>query len=184
MQPNQPNQSQQPSWQYVGEAKQSSQSVQSTSQNESYQWSASEFIAYQKNAGWYLLLILVICVISGLVFIITRDLISTVSIIFAGILFMIFAARKPRVLEYQIDKNGISIGQKLYSYSNLKSFSIINEGAMRSISLYPLQRFMPSISIYFEPQEEPNIIDALANYLPQEDKKQDVIDRLMHRIRF
>jgi hypothetical protein len=47
-----------------------------------------------------------------------------------------------------------------------------------------MQRFMPAISMYFEPQEEAKIVDALSSYIPREDRKQDAIDRMMHRIRF
>jgi hypothetical protein len=43
---------------------------------------------------------------------------------------------------------------------------------------------MPPISVYFEPQEEATIVELLGRYLPQEDKNQDIIDKLMHKIRF
>jgi hypothetical protein len=147
-------------------------------------WSASEFIAYQKNAGWYLIALLGLLTLAGVVFLLSQDLISSGSIIIIGFLFLIYAARKPRVLNYSVGTDGIHIGEKLYPYSSLKSFAVIDEGSLRSISLIPMQRFMPAISMYFEPQEEAKIVDALNSYIPREDRKQDAIDRMMHRIRF
>ena len=101
-----------------------------------------------------------------------------------GILFLAFASRKPRTLNYQITKDGIQIGEKLYAFNTLKSFAVIDEGSLHSVMLIPVQRFLPSISIYFDPQEEQKIVEAIGSYLPHEDRKQDAIDRFMHKIRF
>lgn len=148
------------------------------------QWSASEFVDYQKNAGWYVAFLFGILVLGAIVFAVTRDFISTGSIILVGILFMTFAARKPRVLTYSIDESGIRIGDKLYGFDSLRSFAVIDEGKFHSISLLPLKRFMPPVSMYFEPQDESRIASALGSFLPKEDRNQDFVDRLMHRIRF
>jgi hypothetical protein len=118
------------------------------------------------------------------IFVISQDYISSGSIIIIGILFLAYASRKPRVLTYSVDTDGVHIGEKLYPYSSIKSFAVIDEGSLRSISLIPMQRFMPAISMYFEPQEEAKIVEALSGYVPREERKQDAIDRMMHRIRF
>lgn len=148
-------------------------------------WSASEFIAYHKSSGWYIKVLLVLGVIAGAAYLLTGgDWISTISILIIGILFVVFAGRKPRVLDYGIDSDGIHIGGKLYSFTTLRSFAVIDEGSLHSIALLPSQRFMPSVSMYFEPQDEDQIVAALGSYLPMEDRKQDMIDRFMHKIRF
>lgn len=174
-------------WKFAPEGSQSASSTaEPDSQTESAEitWTASEFIAYQKNFGWYALMLIAVIGMAGVAFLLLDDYISSISILFIGILFIIFASRKPRVLNYRLDSSGISIGDKMHPFSQFKSFSIIDEGSLRSISLLPLQRFMPAISMYFEPQDESKIIEALANYLPHEDRKQDPIDKLMHKIRF
>jgi hypothetical protein len=150
----------------------------------SYTWSASEFIAYHKNFGWYALAVIVTFAIGGTIYVVTRDLISAFSVVMFGLLFTVFAGRKPRVLQYSIDSSGLHIGEKTYPFGMIRSFSIINEGSFKSINVYPLKRFMPPISVYFEPQEEATIVELLGRYLPQEDKNQDIIDKLMHKIRF
>lgn len=147
-------------------------------------WSASEFVAYQKSGGWYVSLFIAVLALAALIFLVTRDLISTVTTIIIGILFMIFAARKPRVLTYAISDDGVQIGDKLYPFASMRSFAVIDEGSLRSISLLPMQRFMPAISMYYEPQNEAKIVDALGGVLPQEERKQEIIDKFMHKIRF
>lgn len=147
-------------------------------------WSASEFIAYQKTAGWYALALFGLIGLAAVIFVISRDYISSGSIIIIGLLFLAYASRKPRVLTYSVGSDGVHIGEKLYTYATIKSFAVIDEGNLRSISLIPMQRFMPAISMYFEPQEEAKIVESLSSYIPREERKQDAIDRMMHRIRF
>ena len=148
------------------------------------EWSASEFIAHQKSASWYLRLAIAAIIFAALVFLLTHDKISTGVVLFAGLCLGIFGARKPRTLDYKLDESGLKIGEKFYSYDTFKSFAVMKEGAFSSIMLLPLKRFMPALSLYFDPQDESKIANILADRLPFEDRKHDAVDSLMHRIRF
>lgn len=148
-------------------------------------WTASEFIAYQKDTGWYIKALLVLVVIAGLSYLITSgDIASVVIIVIVIGVFISFASRQPRTLTYQVTNKGLQVGEKLYAYNTLKSFAVIDEGNINSIDLIPLKRFMPSVSIYFDPKDETAIVQALGEFLPKEDRQQAPIDKLMHKIRF
>lgn len=148
-------------------------------------WTASEFIAYDKGPKWYLAAFGVALVLSVLTFFVTsQDKISTVFVFGLIMLLIFFAKRQPRIMSYAITNKGIVIGNTLFSYNSLKSFAIIDEGAISSIDILPLKRFMPSISMYYEPQDEAKITEALGAYLPKDERKQALIDKLMHKIRF
>lgn len=147
-------------------------------------WTASEFIAYQKTVGWFALAFLAMILVVTVVYFVTKDTISTTTIVILGLIFLILALRKPRVLNYSIDDKGIRIGDRLYGFSMLKSFAIMDEGSIRSIDLMPTQRFLPAVTIYYDPTDESTIINTLSQRLPMEDRRQPLIDRLMHRIRF
>lgn len=191
MQPETQAPNQQPAqWQFVPEqpSSPSNNGPQLANQNASngihISWTASEFIAYQKGVGWYLAAFFVILVVATITYLLSSDYISVGAIVLIGFLFIGLASRKPRVLTYEISSQGIKIGNKLYPYGTLKSFAVIEEESMRSIDILPLQRFMPAVSMYYEPQDENAIVEALGAYLPQEERKQPYIDKLMHRIRF
>src|SRR5688572_14165602 len=77
-------------------------------------WTASEFVAHDKSAGWYLTLAAAAAAISAVVFLISRDAVSVGVVIVAAIFLGIYAARKPRQLEYRLDQKGITIGSKSY----------------------------------------------------------------------
>lgn len=147
-------------------------------------WSASEYVAHQKTVGWYLLLVVAGFVLAVIVYLIMRDLVSATVIVLATILFAVYGARKPRVLQYRLDDKGITIGNSQFFYTQFRSFSVGRDGAFSSISLMPLKRFMPIMSMHFDPKDEDRIVTTLADRLPMEPSYKDPIDKLLQRIRF
>jgi hypothetical protein len=147
-------------------------------------WSASEFVEHDKAASWYIGFLFIAVLGIGAVYLVTRDLFSVITLSLFAVAFMTFAARKPKVLSYSLSENGIQVGEKFYTLGQFKSFSVIDEGMIRSISLLPLKRFMPAINIYFAPDDENKIAGFLGARLPHEERQQDAIDRFMHKIRF
>jgi hypothetical protein len=184
-QPESPNSPESP-WQFNPEENQAPAGAQQADEpaNEQVSWTASEYIAHEKSLGWFVLLGLFTVGLAGLVYLVTRDRMSTGVIFVIAVLFGAFAARPPRELEYAVDNKGIHVGGKTYFYSQFKSFSLVEEGAVHSIMFMPLQRFMPPLSIYFAPQDEDRIVNVLSNHLPYEQHRPDVVDRLTRRIRF
>ncbi|MCA9332575.1 hypothetical protein KDA00_01745 [Candidatus Saccharibacteria bacterium] len=157
-----------------------------TNNTDGVSWTASEYIAHEKDVGWFLAISLAIIVVAGIVYALdsNHSLISPILIVIAGITFMVAANRSPRVLDYVVDASGIYVGQKLYRFSQFKSFSMVEEGPIYSINFSPLQRFVPSLTIYFDPKDKEKITNAISIYLPHEVKKQDPVDILMRKIRF
>ncbi|MDQ3123975.1 MAG: hypothetical protein M3Q14_04835 [bacterium] len=161
------------------------ESAPEQSQDEAHaEWTASEYIATPKNSGWFALLAIVSILLAAIVYVVTRDMISTIVTLILGAMMGIFAARQPRTLQYRIDNHGIYIGERFFSYDSFKSFSIAREQAMGFISLMPLKRFMPPLSIHYEPQDEDHIANTLADYLPYEEHKADLVDNLSRKFRF
>jgi hypothetical protein len=148
-------------------------------------WTGSEYIAQHKDAGWYTVFVIVVglfCV--GTYFLTSRDILSVISIIIIGILFAIIAGRKPSQRNYTIDESGLTVDSKLYPYSMFKSFSVIHDGAIGYISLFPLERFKPELAIYYPPDHEQQIFEFLSVYLPYEQREESRVDRLSKKIRF
>ncbi len=159
-------------------------SIDGSTNNQTVSWTASEFINHEKSFGWYAILSLVTVFIATLTYFITKDKISTFVIVIAGGVMAFYANRKPRVLNYQLDGMGVTVGQKYYEYDSFKAFSIIDEDAFSSIVFMPLKRFSPSLTIYYSPSDEGRIVSLLTDRLPHEDPSNDVVDGLMRKIRF
>jgi hypothetical protein len=154
------------------------------SQNDSINWTASEFIAHHKTVGWYLAVILAAIVLAALVWLATKDKISAAVVVVAAIALAAYGSRQPRQLEYGLDQNGLTAGRKQFAYGEFRSFAIIEEGAFASVVFIPLKRFAPLVAAYFELKDENKIVSILSNYLPMENREHDMVDRFMRRIRF
>lgn len=148
-------------------------------------WTASEFIHHAKSANWYLILTIVGVIAAIGVYLITKDILSTVVIAIVAILFGVSASSRPRALPYEVNASGVQIGPKHYDFGQFKTFSVVRDGGpFSSVQLMPLKRFAPPISIYFPPDEEKSIINALSGYLPYEERKADATDKLLRKLRF
>lgn len=147
-------------------------------------WTASEYITHNKGVGWYALVILGAAAIAAMMHWLTRDVVSTVALVVIAGIFAVAAGLKPRVLTYRLDAAGLTIGKKFYDYGSFKSFAINQHGAIPSITFMPMQRFMPSISVYCAPDDQQKITDVLSKHLPLDPTRKEVVDSLMHRIRF
>ena len=147
-------------------------------------WEAAEFVAHSKSPTWYFGLAGVTIVISSLAFLIGRDLITVAAVIICAVLFGFMAARQPRLLEYSLAPNGIYVGNKFYPYSDFSAFSVLDEPSSLSIDFMPLKRFAPILTVAYDPQIEPTILEVLTQHLPYANHKRSLTDDLMHRIRF
>lgn len=147
-------------------------------------WTASEFVAHHKGAGWYIALALIGFLIASGVYILTRDVFSVLVIgTLAGIVG-VAANRQPRVMEYRLDRSGLAIGRRFHPYGEFKSFSVIDEGVFSNITFMPMKRFIPPVSIYFSPEDERRIIEVLSRHLPMQPAPHDALDTVLRRIRF
>ncbi|MDB5183216.1 MAG: hypothetical protein JWO47_1000 [Candidatus Saccharibacteria bacterium] len=155
-----------------------------TSPEDAVTWSASEYVGHPKNAGWYLMLAGATASVGVIVYFLTRDVVSTVVIAILGIVVGVFAARQPQVMEYALDRSGIHLGSRFYPYNVFKTFSVAEDGAFSHVTLLPLKRFLPPITVHYSPDDEEKIIKTLADYLPFEEHKNDVIENFSRRVRF
>lgn len=152
---------------------------------DSVRWTASEFIAHQKSTEWYGVLFGGAVLVAVIVWIVVKDLFSTVVVLIAVGILAGYASRQPRELEYGVDESGIAIGPKRYPFKNFRSFSIVHDGGpFSSIEFMPMKRFALPLTIYYDPADESKIADAIAAHVPYEERKRDPIDQLMRHIKF
>ncbi len=147
-------------------------------------WTGPEFIHHQKQSGWYLVYSVVAVILIAIIYLVTKDIPSTVVIAAGALMFGIYSARKPRDVQYVLTPTGIKISQKAYGLENFRSFAVVEEVGVDTIVFLPLKRFSPSLTICYPADQEERIITLLSPLLPQSDYQHDAVDRLMHRIRF
>jgi hypothetical protein len=149
----------------------------------SVSWEAVEFIEHPHGSTWYGLLVISTAVMAVIVYLISKDIFATVIITLVGVIVGVFAGHKPGQVKYEVSDEGLRLNNKLYKYSDFKSFSVFHEGDLSSATLFPLKRFVPPVTAYFVPADEKKIVEAFGNYLPYEDRQLDAVDRLTRRLR-
>ena len=130
------NQDSNSNWKYTPD-EESGQSSDGSKPSADIAWQAAEFIEHPHSAGWYGLLGLATIALTAVVYLLTKDIFATATIPVVGIIVGAFAGHKPAVAQYEITPNGLSVNDKNYPYSLFKSFSILHEGSLSSVTCSP-----------------------------------------------
>lgn len=145
-------------------------------------WEAEEYIVREKNAWWYVGLVAVGLVLSGIA-ILLQAWTFLVVIVLSVVALIVYAMRPPRMLRYSLTNKGLSEGDKLYNYDDFKAFGILHEGNHFAIILTPRKRFSPRVTVYFPEAQGEEIVDAFGARLPMEEVKLDMLDKLIKFLR-
>jgi hypothetical protein len=151
-------------------------------QTEPVSWTASEFIDHHKDAGWYLSLAGAVLLLCGLVFLFTKDITSVVAIAIVIVLYVIITSSKPRQRSYTMTEQGISIDEKFYPFDSFKSFTLSQQGAVGCVTFLPLKRLLPELEIYFALTDAEPIVGLLSGSLPNDQRKDRAIDRIIQKL--
>ena len=145
-------------------------------------WEAREYVQHEKNTGWYVALVFV-----GLVFVAGSILLGWWSfallIVVSVLALFVYSIRPPRVLKYSLSDKGLTEGNRLYLYSDYKSFGILRDGVHFAIVLTPRKRFSGRVTVYFPEEQGEEIVDAFGAKLPMEEVKFDFIDKIVKFLR-
>jgi hypothetical protein len=148
------------------------------------EWISTGDELQSRSAAWRTRMSLISLGAGAVVYLITRDLVSTGSVVFVGLLFGFLGARKPPALQYRLDRRGIVIGRKHYSYNEFRAFSVVDEAQTITVNLVPLKRFLPVLAIFCDPKFYDEVIGMLGQHLPMEVHKRDAFDSIINRVKF
>ncbi len=123
-------------------------------------------------------------ILALLIWLLTKDTITAVSIVIVALILGIMGSRKPQELEYELDQEGLYIAKKHYPFNTFKSFSIVHRGNISVLIFRPFRRFSLYVTAYYDLADEQKIMNILSRYLPIENGGSDVLDDLMWKLRF
>lgn len=149
---------------------------------ENVSWEAEEYLQRDRNALWYVGLIL-IGVGLGAISIFLQQWSFLALIVVCIVAVLVISIRPPRKIQYTLDKDGLTEGGKLHKYDDFRAFGILKEGSHFSAILIPKKRFSPQVKVYFPGGSGEAIVDALGARLPMEEVKLDFIDKIVNFLR-
>lgn len=152
--------------------------------DQSLTWNASEFHAHEKSVDWYVLLAMATIIVGGALYFLTKSVVTPVVVAIGGIMLGIFGTHRPKQIDYGLDSRGIRIGTKQYAYEEFRLFIVAPQSIYPEVTLIPTKRFMPSLSLRYTPEVKDKALSMLADHLPFEERRLDLVDNLMQRIHF
>jgi len=109
-------------------------------------WQAEEFETHRRGWAWYLTTILVIVVLVAYT-VYTRQWLLAGVVGAAGLVLYLSNRMRPRMMEYRIDPSGLSIGNRIFTFDQLKSFWFYTRESQVYLNLVSVMRLMPSLPL-------------------------------------
>lgn len=147
-------------------------------------WEASEYVMHHKSPLWFMGLGAITVALIALLWVTLQDILAIAVLILTAVSLIVYAVRRPHTLQYSISDDDIIVGHREYSYDSFRSFSIIRDGGLYSVTLMPTKRFAPAVSMYFPDEHADTIMELLSRHLPHEERELDLIDRITRSLRF
>lgn len=147
-------------------------------------WTASEFINREKNPLWFGALAGIGIASAIIMYLLTKDYISSAMLLVITISFGVLAARRPRTQEYRVLSDGITVNGQFHAFTEYRGFSVVDEGAVRSVVLLPLKRFGLPLTLYVPPTVEDEVYEHMGDHLPFLENYHDPLDSILRKIRF
>ena len=150
---------------------------------EPVRWQATEYIHHDKSVGWFSVFSLVVIVFILIAIFLIKSVTFAILVPVMAAALVVYSYRPPRVIDYTLSRQGLHINDRLYSFSEFKSFGVIRDDGEYSIMLIPTKRFRPGVTVYFPEEAGEAIVDMLGARLPMQELKLDIIDKLTRKLR-
>lgn len=154
-----------------------------TINTEPVHWTASEYVHGEKNWIWFTLFAVVVILLIALDLIFIQSYTFSALVVVMATAVLVYSNRSPKEVSYTLSVDqGLYIGERLYHFSDFKSFGLIQDHEQHSIMLIPIKRFAPGVSVYFPDEVGERIVDILGARLPMENLKLDMIDVIVRKL--
>lgn len=146
-------------------------------------WQASAGTSHQRPLLWYVVLGVVILALVLVAILVLKSWSFAALIPVMALALVVYAHRPPQMTQYVLNNQGIHINDHLSSYASFRAFVLTRAVNTNMISLTPKKRFALAEVIYFPDELGEQIVDFLAARLPMNERKPDLIDRLIAKLR-
>jgi len=146
-------------------------------------WTAPEFIRYEKGRGWYIglgFISLALIIIA----LFMQNYLFALIIAMAAFLIYVQAVKRPKEITFIISGEGITINDKTYPISDIRSFWIFEEPELRYISLLSKRLTQPHMSLPLADQDPQSIRRALLNFIQEKKQEETFSEIIVRKIRF
>ncbi|MEK7060141.1 MAG: hypothetical protein AAB970_00770 [Patescibacteria group bacterium] len=152
--------------------------------NRKLEWTALEYEEKERGNDWFWALG-VIVLASAITSFIYANYFFGLFLIIGGILLGVFAVKKPDLVFYELNEKGLKIRNRLFPYTNIKSFWIKKDLEKSTLFIKSERLFMPIISMPINQNSAEEIKNfMLSENVPEEEMKEHVSEKIMDSLGF
>lgn len=152
--------------------------------NQKISWEALEYEYREKTPDWFWILGLVslTLVISAIIY---KNILFAALVIVGSFTMALYAARKPKLIKFEINQNGVTIKNSLYPYKYLHSFCPREDARGRKIIFQSKKTTMPHFSVPVPANTNfENIKALLLEHIPEDDHPESLSEVIMDKLGF
>lgn len=145
-------------------------------------WEAPEYAHHERGTGWYIVFGLVTLVLVVAAILLIKSITFAILVPVMAIALFVYTQHAPEVIRYTLSRKGLHVNDKLFMYSQFKSFGVVDHNGMHSAVLVPRKRFQLGQTVYFPAEVGEQLVDMLAARLPMKELEPDALDRFLARL--
>ena len=157
-------------------------------QEEKLSWTAPEYEEKEKSTDWFWALGIIV-ITSAITSIIYGNYFFAILLLLGGTLLGVFAKKKPSMISYELNENGLHIGDRIYIFDHIKAFYVQehNDNKQHKPTLFikTERPFMPILSIPIENEWVNEIHNLmLEKNIKEEEMREHVSEKIMESLGF
>ncbi|MFC1721081.1 hypothetical protein ACFLY0_02230 [Patescibacteria group bacterium] len=147
-------------------------------------WKDFEYKQKKRRADWFLAVGIIAAALI-ITAVINQNILFAVFIMISAFTLLMYAARKPRLMKFEINEKGVLVEDIIYTYKNLKSFCIRKKLGEAQLVLESDGMLAPHITIPLSNKVNiDEVHEFLSEYLKEEEHPESVSEIVMDRLGF
>lgn len=146
-------------------------------------WHAPEYYFREKSADWYWA-VGIISLSAAATSIILDNVLFGLLLVIGAFSLMIYASRRPAIIDIEINEKGVKAGKVFYPYSNLDSFWVEETHSYPKILLRSKKVLVTHIVIHLEEKDPEEVREFLREHLPEVEQSESLAHSVMEYLGF
>ncbi|MEK9167709.1 MAG: hypothetical protein AAB769_00010 [Patescibacteria group bacterium] len=147
-------------------------------------WSALEYEHRDRSNDWFWV-VGIIALALAVISIIYDNILFAILIVIGTFTLLMYAARAPHMVDFEINRRGVIIKDRLYPYNALKSFWLRDNHRGRKLVIQSEKMLMPNITIPLSDDMDINTIHLfLVEYLEEQEHHESLSELIMDYLGF
>jgi len=157
----------------------------STRRPRSITWQTLEYKHQERHPDWFWMVGL-FGALGIIIAIVTLNFLFAVVLLIATFSVMMYAARKPEVINITINRRGVQIKNDFYPYSNITAFAIkdVEEEGEDRLILHINRFLLPHVTVRLEDSDIIIVREFLSEFLLEEPYEEPWVDVITERLGF